>query len=99
MKARTAFIIFAYAVLALVVEIILIWVVVFGSWHPNIGGILTSFFLLVFLVTLSVIVASAVSGIAGIILRRKSVPIWLFWGLTVAILLFIAYFLLFIFHP
>ena len=99
MKTRTAFIISLYAILALVAQSIFYGMVIRGSWPPNSGGILTKIFQLAFFVTQSVIIASAISGVAGIILRRKSVPIWLFWGLTVAVLLFIAYFLLFIFHP
>jgi hypothetical protein len=97
MKARTAFIIFACAVLALLAQLILISLSKsyfhFGfSQSPPAVIYYINYFSWLFFVTEGLIIASAVSGIIGTILK-KSVSKWLFWGVTIAISLLHIYLL------
>ena len=84
MKSRTAFKILLLAILAFIAEITWTSVLGWGSYGPRrpIAGELIAISIMV---TIAIIIASAISGIIGVIVKKKRVPLWLFWGLLLSV--------------
>jgi hypothetical protein len=86
MKNRIALVISLFAVLALIAEYIYIYFL-FDTTHGNLFDphIVVGLILVIsFFITVSCIIASAISGIIGIIKKKKSVSIWVFLGIFIS---------------